>query len=118
MKICSHYLQAPRYLERIVTCAGARHGIPSIVIRGRIKLVILDMVMPVMNGRDCFYLLKEIDQDVRVILSSGFTQDSDLAKMKTDGLCGFIHKPYRSGSLSQAVHQVLSSNIKKRQQEQ
>ena len=78
----------------------------------RIDLVILDMIMPVMNGRDCFYLLRESDPDVRVILSSGFTQEDDLETMRSDGLCGFIHKPYRRCSLSQVVHGVLSAGVK------
>ena len=93
----------------------AKHGRDGLEcyreFKGKIDLVILDMVMPVLNGRDCFYLLKDIDPDVRVILSSGFTQEDDLEMMKADGLCGFLRKPYRIGSLSQAVFEALSSGI-------
>jgi PAS domain S-box-containing protein len=72
-----------------------------------IDLVLLDMIMPVMNGRDCFEQLKKIDHHVRVVLSSGFTKEEDLQKMKLLGLKGFIRKPYRSTELSQVVHEVL-----------
>jgi signal transduction histidine kinase len=75
--------------------------------RGLIDLVILDMVMPVMNGRDCFMALKQQDHQVRVLLSSGFTREEDLEKMKEQGLKGFIHKPYLSSSLSQSVYEAL-----------
>ncbi len=74
---------------------------------GAIDLVLLDMVMPVMNGRDCFAALQKHDPDVAVLLSSGFTREEDLKELKLMGLKGFIRKPYRSASLSQAVHEML-----------
>jgi CheY-like chemotaxis protein len=73
-----------------------------------IDLVVLDMVMPEMNGRDCFFQLKKHDPKVRVVLSSGFTQGKDLEFMKQLGLEWFITKPYRSASLSQIVHNALA----------
>ena len=73
----------------------------------RIDLVLLDMVMPVMNGRDCFIQMQEYDPDVRVILSSGFSRKEDLEEMKLSGLKGFIRKPYRSSALSQSVYEAL-----------
>lgn len=73
------------------------------------NLVILDMVMPVMNGRDCFVELKKISPDVRVILASGFSRDEDVEKMKHEGLNGFINKPYHSAALSIAVHDALNT---------
>lgn len=76
--------------------------------KGAFDLVILDMVMPVMNGRDCFLQLKEQETDVRVILSSGFAHEKDIQEMIDSGLNGFIRKPYRRANLSQLVHEVLS----------
>ena len=75
---------------------------------GKIDLVLLDMVMPVMNGKDCFRALKKIDPQVRVVLSSGFTQEQDLAEMKDLGLKAFIRKPFRSASVSMVVHEALT----------
>ncbi len=74
---------------------------------GHIDLVILDMVMPLMNGRDCFAALKRHDPEVRVILSSGFTREESLQEMKAQGLRGFIRKPYLSNSFSQIIHESL-----------
>ena len=75
-----------------------------------IDVVILDMIMPLMNGRDCFAALKQYDPDVCVILSSGFVSDDDLIAMKKNGLNGFIRKPYRSESLSE----ILSTTMKRK----
>jgi len=72
-----------------------------------INLVLLDMMMPHMNGRDCFEAMQKIDPGVRVVLSSGFFHEEDLEQMKAAGLCGFISKPFRSVALSQVVHDAL-----------
>ncbi|MDA3961882.1 MAG: PAS domain S-box protein [Planctomycetota bacterium] len=70
-------------------------------------LVVLDMVMPEMNGRDCFRAIRSIRPEQRVLLSSGFTREDDLAEMKREGLLGFIRKPYHGQVLGQAVHDAL-----------
>lgn len=75
---------------------------------GSFDLVLLDMIMPVMNGRECFAQLQQLDPDVKVVLSSGFGREEDILGMKNDGLIGFIRKPYRSSALSQVVHDALA----------
>jgi signal transduction histidine kinase len=73
-----------------------------------IDLVLLDMIMPRMNGHDCFLELKKIKPEVKVVVSSGFSRDEDLASMRANGLCGFIRKPYHRAELSQVVHRALA----------
>ncbi len=75
--------------------------------QGSIDLVLLDMIMPVMNGKDCFSALRTLAPQIPVLLSSGFTPDKDLEEMKKHGLKGFIHKPYLSAPLSQSVYDAL-----------
>ena len=75
---------------------------------GAFDLVLLDMMMPEMNGRDCFAALKKIKPSVRVVLSSGFLHEEDLIQMKENGLNGFVNKPYLSSTLSQVVHDALA----------
>ncbi len=72
-----------------------------------IDLVIIDMIMPEMNGREAFHLMKEIDDDCKVVLSSGFTKDESLDELKKSGLAGFIRKPYRDFELSQLLTEIL-----------
>ena len=75
--------------------------------RTKIDLVILDMVMPVMNGRDCFKELLKLDPEVTAVLSSGFTREEDLKDMLDAGLKGFIRKPYSKAGLSRIVSEAL-----------
>lgn len=73
----------------------------------RIDLVILDMIMPDMIGRDCFAELKKIRTDVKVLLASGFSREEDLREMKEQGLAGFISKPYQGVELSKKIAEFI-----------
>lgn len=76
----------------------------------KIDLVILDMVMPKMGGSDAFRKLKEIDPDVQVLLSSGYTQNE---RGGLDaGVAGFLAKPYRILELLETVRMVLKKGRK------
>ncbi len=71
--------------------------------QGRIDAVLLDMIMPRMNGQDCFVELKRIDPNVRVVATSGFSCPDKLQEMVTQGLAGQLYKPYRRAELSEAI---------------
>jgi len=77
-----------------------------------IDLVMLDMIMPEMNGRDCFMALKKIRSDIPIIISSGFSQNKDLEDLKKCGLSGFIKKPYHEVELSVVVAEALHRVVK------
>lgn len=68
-----------------------------------IDCVILDVVMPNMNGRECLCALKEINPDVRAIVSSGYDQGGQAQSIIDEGALGFIQKPYDMAALSTAV---------------
>ena len=72
-----------------------------------VHLIILDMAMPVMSGRDAFMKLREYDPHVRVILATGYSRDSDLADVMQLGINGFIEKPYRVDELASMIRRVL-----------
>lgn len=52
----------------------------------RFDIVILDMIMPEMNGEDCFLAMKTISPNTQIILSSAFTRDFDLKDLKAKGM--------------------------------
>jgi two-component system, cell cycle sensor histidine kinase and response regulator CckA len=72
-----------------------------------IAAVLLDMVMPRLNGRDCFQAMRKIRPDVRIVLSSGYLSDADLALMQAEGLRAILRKPYRAETLGQAMQAAL-----------
>lgn len=72
-----------------------------------IDLVILDMIMPVMGGRETMEKLKEINSNVRAILSTGYSEDDRARDLMALGVKVFLQKPYRTEELSTAVRKVL-----------
>ena len=74
-----------------------------------IDLVILDMIMPGMGGGETFDRLRELDPEVRVILSSGYSVNGQATEILNRGCSGFIQKPFNLQSLSQKVSAVLKT---------
>jgi len=72
-----------------------------------IDLVILDMVMPKMSGRETFDGLKAINPEVRVLLSSGYSLNEQSQEMADRGCAGFIQKPFSITVLSQKLREIL-----------
>jgi signal transduction histidine kinase/CheY-like chemotaxis protein len=71
-------------------------------------LVITDMIMPNMNGEQCFHHLLELRPEVKVLMASGFSRDADIEELKKKGLRGFIRKPYTIVELSRAVASAMT----------
>jgi PAS domain S-box-containing protein len=74
---------------------------------GAIHLVILDMIMPEMNGGETFDRMREIDPKVRVLLSSGYSINGDASEILDRGCNGFIQKPFNLIKLSYKVREIL-----------
>ncbi len=72
-----------------------------------IRLVLLDMVMPILSGRDTFLKLRELDPGVAVLFTSGFSYEQRIDDLLAMGARGFVQKPYRRSSLSREVHQAI-----------
>lgn len=91
----------------------AENGQESIEIfkekHSKIDLVLLDMIMPEMNGSDVFFRMKEIDRDCKVIIASGYTYNEKIDYLYKQGLAGFIMKPYLISELSQLLKNTLNS---------
>ena len=77
---------------------------------GDVDLVMMDLVMPRMGGRDCFRALKEINPHVRVIATTGSGFEGVARELMDEGALGFVRKPYSSAELSEAIAKVISSD--------
>jgi len=77
---------------------------------GEIDLVLLDLTMPVMGGRECFRRLKALDPRVRVMFSSGFSAENTATEMMRDGALAYVQKPYDIDALARIVRQALEAS--------
>ena len=76
--------------------------------RERIDLVLLDVVMPELSGRDVFRHIRRLDSAMPVVFSSGFTNEP-IRPSEEDGVVGFIAKPYQVQDLAKAVRSALET---------
>ena len=74
----------------------------------RIDLVILDMRMP-HNGEHTFEQLKKINTDLKIIITSGFTEDYGIRELIEQGCVGFLKKPFNAKTLSQKIRDALNT---------
>ena len=75
----------------------------------QIGLVILDYFLPVIDGDAVFEELRALNPKVNVVLSSGFAEQSKIASMLSQGLRGFIPKPYSRDKLLEQVRSTLDA---------
>jgi two-component system, cell cycle sensor histidine kinase and response regulator CckA len=75
--------------------------------QAKIDLVIMDMIMPGMGGGETFDRLKEINPDVKVLLSSGYSIDGQATKIMQRGCAGFIQKPFNMNQLGEKIQAIL-----------
>ena len=73
----------------------------------RIDLVILDVVMPGMSGGETFDEIKELNPNVKVLLSSGYTIDGQAKKIMARGCDGFIQKPFSLQALTDKLNDLI-----------
>jgi len=78
---------------------------------GKIDLVLLDLTMPVMGGRDCLRHLRRLDPRLRVLVSSGFSADGTATELLREGALAYVQKPYDIDALARVVRQALEQEL-------
>ena len=82
------------------TAAAAVEGIEHFRAHAdEIDAVLLDMTMPELSGEEVFRELRRIRPGVRVVLTSGYTEQDALCRFNETGLAGFISKPFDADTL-------------------
>jgi PAS domain S-box-containing protein len=75
----------------------------------KIDLVIMDMIMPGMGGGETFDHLRDINPDIKVLLSSGYSVDGQATKILRRGCNGFIQKPFNLNQLSEKIGKIMEA---------
>ncbi len=76
--------------------------------KDRVKLLILDLIMPDMGGEIVYDRIKAVRPDIPVILSSGYSIEGQAEAILKKGCDGFIQKPYNLNQLAQKIKEILS----------
>jgi two-component system, cell cycle sensor histidine kinase and response regulator CckA len=96
---------------KVLTTASGREAI-DIYSKGKeaISLVILDLIMPEMDGKACLEELLKINPDVKILLASGYSANGPARQAIARGAKGLINKPYDIRQLLQMVREVLDAD--------
>ena len=98
-------------IELGYTVLEARGGREAVEIykenKDKIGLVLLDMVMPGMGGGEAYDRMKEINPDIKALLSSGYSKDGQATEILERGCDGFIQKPFNMKELSEKIRGIL-----------
>lgn len=94
------------------TVLEASHGREALDLyrakQGAIDLVILDMMMPDMDGAEVFAELRRMDPRVRVLLSTGFPGDARIPALLAEGMKGLLQKPYEKAQLDKMMAAAMA----------
>jgi len=76
--------------------------------KDRISAVILDVIMPEMDGVQIYKALKKINPDIAVLVSTGYASSKQTIELKELGVEAFLKKPYRQSELVEAVNKIIN----------
>ena len=92
----------------VIISRGGREAVETMKTLGNeIDLVILDMIMPEMDGSMTFEHLRQIQPKMPILLSSGYAINSQANEIMRRGSCGFIQKPYNLLEISNKVNNMI-----------
>jgi len=72
-----------------------------------IDLIILDMIMPEMGGKEAFGKLREINPEIPVVITTGYSKLEEITSLKNLGVFTFLPKPFKKMELAEIVYDVL-----------
>jgi len=110
---------AAMLMKRTLSDAGfqvvtARSGFEALdLVRKRsreISLVICDLTMPFMDGEETFERIRDINENIPVVLVTGFMEQERLNRMLSAGLAGFLRKPHGPEQLLSCVQSIFASS--------
>jgi CheY-like chemotaxis protein len=109
LTITSRTLEAFGY--RVLT---ATDGADAVAIyaenKGKIDVVLTDMMMPLMDGGATIRALMRINPAIKIIAASGLSTNVDVAKMSGAGVRHFLTKPYTAGDLLKCLRTILDED--------
>ncbi len=96
---------------RIIVAVGGEAAVKVVERKGNeIDLVILDLIMPGMDGGEVFNRIKEVLPQMQVLLSSGYAINGQADEIMQKGCNGFIQKPFNISELSRKVRKILDGH--------
>ena len=96
----------------VVIAADGREAVECYRLQSQdIRLVIIDMIMPRMNGQECYRALRALNPSVKAILATGYDHNHAAQELMDEGVVGFVQKPYDLTEFSRIIDQALRAPV-------
>jgi PAS domain S-box-containing protein len=93
---------------RVITAEDGQRGIDIFRDQGAdIDLIILDLIMPKVGGKEALTALRKMDPSIKIIVSSGYSESGQAKEILSEGVEGFIQKPALLTDLAEHVGQAF-----------
>jgi len=109
--VCMEMLETLGY--EVVVAQSGFEAITAIKNDPSIELILLDMVMPEMNGLETYREIRKISPDVRVLVCSGYSKEDEIRQMIDKGCADYIFKPFDVAMLSEKLQRVFNPEKEK-----
>jgi PAS domain S-box-containing protein len=94
---------------RVVIAADGREAMQVYRSAERVDLVLTDLVMPEMGGKELAQELKKIAPRVKVLAITGYTLVEDVEELKQEGVLDVVQKPFEVKTLAKVVRRTLDT---------
>jgi two-component system cell cycle sensor histidine kinase/response regulator CckA len=75
--------------------------------KANVDIVVIDMIMPGMNGRELFDQLRAIEPSLRALVSTGYSIEGAVSDLMIQGCKGYIQKPFSLRVLAKEIRRIL-----------
>ena len=97
------------YNYKVLTAENGIDAIATYVRRDAIELVIMDIMMPSMDGKTAIRTLKQIDPKLKILAVSGAIERQKIVAQLGDAVTAFMNKPYANDELLTTIRQIVSN---------
>ena len=95
----------------VITAGNGREALDIYQTDGkRIALVILDLIMPEMDGKQCLKEILGVNPKARILIASGYSENGPITRTSLAGAMGFVEKPYNMRKLLETIREVLDED--------
>jgi two-component system cell cycle sensor histidine kinase/response regulator CckA len=81
----------------------------EILKENKVAFVILDMLMPGINGYEIYHQLKKIQPEVKILLASGYSGGQSEKQLESIGFDGYLQKPFNLKQLSEKIENIWAN---------
>jgi PAS domain S-box-containing protein len=95
---------------RTLTAVNGREALEVFGAEGKVDLVVADLIMPEMGGKELMQELRKVTPDLKAIAITGYLAQNDLRGLEKHGFLDIVHKPFNLETLAKVVRRALDTD--------